>query len=55
MVLWMLLYDDSTTEDLFYCTPVLYKTCLFFYQQFLSLGLESLEDNSEHDLAGMAD
>ena len=31
------------------------KTCLFFCQQFLSLGLESTEDNSEHDLACMGD
>ena len=26
-----------------------------FCQQFPSLGLESVEDNSEHDLVGMAD
>ena len=31
------------------------KPLLFFCQQFFSLGLESVEDNSEHDLAGMAD
>ena len=48
-------YDDSTVEDLFYCAPAWSKTCLFFYQQFLSLGPESAEDNSKHDLAGMAD
>ena len=46
---------DSTIEDLFYRAPAWSKTCLFFRQQFLSLGLESLEDNSEHDLARMAD
>ena len=28
---------------------------LFFCQQFLSLGLESTEDNSKQDLAGVAD
>ena len=44
-----------TFEDLFYCAPVWSKTCLFFCQQFLSLGLESVEDNSGHDLAGMAE
>ena len=31
------------------------KTCLLFCQQILSLGLEFAEDNSESDLAGMAD
>ena len=51
----MLLYDDSTIEDLFYCASTWSKTCLFFSQQFLSLGLESVEDNFEQDLAGMAD
>ena len=51
----VLLYDDSTIEDLFYCIPAWSETCLFFCQQFLSLSLESVEDNSEHDLAGMAD
>ena len=45
---------DSTIEDLFYRAPAWSKTCLLFCQQFLSLGLESVEDNSEHDLAGMA-
>ena len=47
----MLLYDDSTIEDLLYCAPAWSKTCLFFYKQFLSLGLESVE----HDPEGMAD
>ena len=51
----MLLYDDLTIEDLFYYAPAWSKTCLFFCQQFLSLGLELVEDNLEHDLAGMAD
>ena len=48
----MLLYDDSTIEDLFYCAPAWPKTCLFFCQQFLSL--ESVVDDLEHNLAGMA-
>ena len=43
--------DDSTIEDLFYCAPAWSKTCVFFRQQFLSLGLESVEANSEHHLA----
>ena len=47
--------DDSTNEDLFYCAPASSKICLFFCHQFLSLGLESVKDNSKHDLAGMAD
>ena len=47
----MLLCDDSPIENLFYCALACYKTCL----QFLSLCLESAENNSEHDLAGMAD
>ena len=51
----MLLNNDSAIEDMFYCAPGWSKTCLFFCQQFLSLGLESVEVNSEHGLAGMAD
>ena len=49
----MLLHDDSTIEDLFYYAPAWSKTCLFFCQQFLSLGLESAEDNPEHEFDGM--
>ena len=55
LVLQVLLYRDLTVEGLLYCAPAWSKTCLFFCQQFLSLDLESVEDNSEHDLAGMAD
>ena len=51
----MLLCDDSTIGDLFYCAPAWSKHCLFFFQQFLSLGLESIEDNSECFLAEMTD
>ena len=51
----MLLYDDSTFEDLFYCAAVWSATCLFFCQQFLSLDLESVEDNAEHNLAEVPD
>ena len=47
--------DDSTIEDLFYCAPAWSQICFFFCQQFLSLGLESVEDNTEQGLAGMAD
>ena len=54
LVLKVRLFDDSAIEDLFYHAPAWSKTCLFFCQQFLSLGLESDEDNLEHDLAGMA-
>ena len=46
LVLWVLLPDDSTIEDRFHCALVWSKTCLLFCQQFLSLGLESVEDNS---------
>ena len=55
VVLQVLLCHDSTIEDLFYCAPAWSKTCLLFCQQFLSLDLESVEDNSEHAFAGMAD
>ena len=54
LVLNVLLYDELTVKDLFCCAPAWFKTCLFFCQQFLSLGLKSVEDNSEHDFAGMA-
>ena len=49
------LFDDLTIDELFYCAPAWSKTCLFFCQQFLSTGLESVGENSEHDLAGMTD
>ena len=55
LMLQVLLYDDSSMEDLFYRASAWSKTNLFFCQQFLSLGLELVEDNSEHGLAGMAD
>ena len=55
LVLYMLLCCNSAVEHLFYCASAWSVTCLFFCQQFLSLGLESDEDNSEHALAGMAD
>ena len=51
----MLLSDDSTIEDLFFCAPAWSKTCLFFCQHFLRRSHESNEDNSKHNLAGMAD
>ena len=44
-----------TIEELFYCAPARSETGLFFCQQFLSRGLESVEDDSKYDLAGMAD
>ena len=55
LVLYVLFYDDSAIEDLFCCAPARSKNCSFFCQQFLSPGLESAEDNSKNDLAGMAD
>ena len=55
LVLYVARYDDSTIEDLFYCAPAWSETCLFLLQQFLSLGLESVEDNLAHDQAGVAD
>ena len=51
----MFFCDDSTIEDLFYCALAWSRTGLFFCQQFLILGLESAEDNSENDLAGIGD
>ena len=52
LMLQVLLCHDSTIEDLFYCAPAWSNICLFFCRQFLSLSLESVEDNSEHDPAG---
>ena len=55
LVLAVFLYGDSAIEDLFYSAPAWSQTCLFFCQMFLSLGLESGEDDSGHGLARMAD
>ena len=45
LLLQVLLCDDSTIKDLFCCVRAWSKACLFSCQQFLSLGLESAEDN----------
>ena len=55
LMLYVLLCNDLTSEDLFCCALAWSKNCLFFCQQFLSLGLESDENNSKLDHAGMAD
>ena len=55
LVLYVLLYDDMTIKDLFYCAPTWSKTSLLLCQQFFCLDFESVEDNSEHDLTWMAD
>ena len=39
VVLQVLLCSDSTAEDMFYRAPSWSKTCLFFFQQVLGLGL----------------
>ena len=44
-----------TNGDLFYCAPAWSETCLFFCQLFFSLGLESVEGNSENGLAGVGE
>ena len=39
------------------CSGLVQNLLVFFCQQFLSLGLKTVEDNSEseHDLAGMVE
>ena len=34
--------------QMFYCAQALSKTCLFFCQQFISLGLKLAEDKAEN-------
>ena len=46
LMLQVLFYDDSTIEDLFCCAPAWSETRLLFCQQFLSFGLECVEDDS---------
>ena len=53
VLLWILLYDDSTIEYMFYRSSAWSKTCLLLCHQFLSLGFETVENNSEDDLARM--
>ena len=48
LMLQVLFYDGSTIAQ------PRSKTGLFFCQQFLSLGVESIEDNSVQDFAGTA-
>ena len=54
LVLEVFLYDNSTVGDLFYCASARSKICIFYCQQFLILDLESVEDISEHGLAGVS-
>ena len=50
LVLWVFLSNDSTIEDLLYCALAGSSA-----SRSSALAFESVEDNSEHDLAGMAD
>ena len=55
---WCCMCFSMMTRLLKICSIVLrsgLKNGLLFCQQFVSFGLESIEDNSEQDLAGMAD
>ena len=51
LLLGVLLCDNSTVEDLFYCSPAWPKTCLFLCQQFRNLAFVSAEDYSQQDRA----
>ena len=50
----MFLHQYSAGKDLFYCASACPKSSLFFSQVFFCLFLESVENDSEHDLAGVA-
>ena len=55
LVLYLFLDEDPAVEYLVHCALACSETCLFFCQQLLSLCFQSVEDHSEHNLAGMAD
>ena len=55
LVLEMFFNADPAVETVFHCAPTCSEACLFFGYYFLSLGFQSVEDDTEHDLAGVAD
>ena len=55
LVLQIFLTEYSKTENLLGCAPSCSETCLFYFDDFLSLWLQSIQEDSQHDLTWMTD
>ena len=53
LMVHVLLYDDTAVEDLLNCATPSSEARLFFCEQFFCLTCQSLQEYSEHDLAGV--
>ena len=51
----MFLYQDSAVENLLHSASPGSKSCLLFGYDFLSLGLQAVEDDAKQDFTGVAD
>jgi len=54
LMLKMFFHQDVAVKNLFYCAPACPEPSLFLCKVFCLL-LESVQNNFEHDLAGVAD
>ena len=45
----------SKIQNLLSCSPSCSETCLFFFDDLLSLWLQSVQEDSYHDLTRMTD
>ena len=55
LVLQVLLKEYSKIEHLLSCPPFCSEACLFFFDDLLSLWLQSIQEDSWHDLTWMTD
>ena len=55
LVLEVLFTQDSKVEDLFCGASSRSEPSLFFSNYFFSLGFKPIQDNFQHDFAGMTD
>ena len=55
LVLQVFLTEYSKIENLFRCAPSYSEACLFFFDDLLSLWLQSVQEDSYHDLTWMTD
>ena len=55
LVLQVFLTEYSKIVNVLSCAPSCSETCLFFFDDLLSLWLQSIQEDSWHDLAWMTD
>ena len=55
LVLQVFLKEHSKIENLLSCAPSCSEACLFFFDDLLSLWLQSIQEDSQYDLTWMTD